>query len=278
MATPLGGSGGEGGVAVLSSSVDRSNGGGGGGSVDEDLLVPKQRLEESPILIFLYFHKAILNELDALHKFAVDFATGLKEDIRPLLERYHFLQSMYRHHSNAEDEVIFPALDIRVKNVAQTYSLEHKGESNLFDHLFLLLNTGASTEESFPRELASCTGALHTSISQHLAKEEEQVFPLLIEKFSFEEQASLVWQFLCSIPVNMMAEFLPWLSSSISRDEYLDLSKCLGRIVPEEYLLQEVVFTWMDGKNDASAVKVPMKEPSAGKVMDQISVCRQQKH
>ncbi|KAI4331498.1 hypothetical protein MLD38_029683 [Melastoma candidum] len=229
MATPLGGSGGEGGVAVLSSSVDRSN---GGGSVDDDSLVTKQRLEESPILIFLYFHKAILNELDALHKFALDFATGLLEDIRPLMERYHFLQSMYRHHSNAEDEVIFPALDIRVKNVAQTYSLEHKG-------------------------------ALHTSISQHLAKEEEQVFPLLIEKFSFEEQASLVWQFLCSIPVNMMAEFLPWLSSSISSDEYLDLSKCLGRIVPEENLLQEVVFTWMDGKNDISAVKVPMKEPSA---------------
>lgn len=69
-----------------------------------------------------------------------------------------------------------------------------------------------------------------------------QVLPLLIEKFSVEEQASLVWQFLCSIPVNMMAEFLPWLSSSVSPDEYQDLRKCLSKIVPEEKLLQQVMF------------------------------------
>lgn len=66
------------------------------------------------------------------------------------------------------------------------------------------------------------------------------MFPLLIEKFSLEEQASLVWQFLCSIPVNMMAVFLPWLSASISPDESLDLRKCLGKIVPQEKLLQKV--------------------------------------
>lgn len=71
-------------------------------------------------------------------------------------------------------QVIFPALDIRVKNIAQTYSLEHKGESDLFDHVFKLLNSSA-LDENFPRELASCTGVLHTSVSQHMAKEEEQV-------------------------------------------------------------------------------------------------------
>ncbi|XP_044489871.1 zinc finger protein BRUTUS-like isoform X2 [Mangifera indica] len=102
-------------------------------------------------------------------------------------------------------------------------------------------------EESYRRELASCTGALQTSISQHMSKEEEQVFPLLIEKFSFEEQASLVWQFLCSIPVNMMAEFLPWLSTSISSDERQDMEKCLCRIIPKEKLLHQVIFAWMKG-------------------------------
>ena len=75
---------------------------------------------------------------------------------------------------------------------------------------------------------------------------------MLIEKFSFEEQAFLVWQFLCSIPVNMMTEFLPWLSSSISSDEHQDMHKCLSKIIPEEKLLQQVRlylavnFFWMD--------------------------------
>ncbi|GKV23570.1 hypothetical protein SLEP1_g33279 [Rubroshorea leprosula] len=207
---------------------------------------------KSPILIFFLFHKAVLNELDSLHRLAMALATGHQVDIHPLFQRYRFLRSVYTHHSYAEDEVIFPALDIRVKNVAQTYSLEHSSESNLFDHVFELLDSYMKNDESFPKELASCTGALRTSISQHMAKEEEQVFPLLIEKFSLEEQASLVWQFLCSIPVNMMQEFLPWLSSSISSDEYQDMRKCLSKIVPEEKILQQVIFTWMEGRNGAA--------------------------
>ncbi|KAL8463317.1 hypothetical protein ACS0TY_033323 [Phlomoides rotata] len=202
----------------------------------------------SPIRIFLFFHKAIRAELDGLHRTALALATNRSGgDMTQLMEKCHFLRSIYKHHCNAEDEVIFPALDIRVKNVARTYSLEHEGESVLFDQLFTLLGNDTENEESYKRELASCTGALQTSISQHMSKEEEQVFPLLNEKFSFEEQASLVWQFLCSIPVNMMAEFLPWLASSISPDERQDMRKCLHRIIPEETLLQQIIFSWMDG-------------------------------
>ncbi|CAA0809025.1 zinc finger protein-related [Striga hermonthica] len=202
----------------------------------------------SPIRIFSFFHKAIRAELAGLHRTALALATNRSGgDIKQLVEKCHFLRSIYRHHCNAEDEVIFPALDIRVKNVARTYSLEHEGESVLFDQLFSLLGSEMKNEESYKRELASCTGALQTSISQHMSKEEEQVFPLLTEKFSFEEQASLVWQFLCSIPVNMMAEFLPWLSSSISSDERQDMRKCLHRIIPDEKLLQQIIFNWMDG-------------------------------
>lgn len=60
---------------------------------------------KSPILIFLYFHKAIRSELDGLHRAAIAFATHQESDIKPLLERYHFLRAIYKHHCNAEDVV-----------------------------------------------------------------------------------------------------------------------------------------------------------------------------
>lgn len=60
---------------------------------------------KSPILIFLFFHKAIRSELDGLHRAAIAFATNQQSDINPLLERYHFLRAIYKHHCNAEDEV-----------------------------------------------------------------------------------------------------------------------------------------------------------------------------
>jgi zinc finger-like protein len=68
-----------------------------------------------------------------------------------------------------------------------------------------------------------------------------QIFPLLITKFSYEEQADLVWQFICNIPINLMAEFLPWISSSVSPDEHQDILNCLHKSVPQEKLLQQVL-------------------------------------
>ena len=63
-----------------------------------------------------------------------------------------------------------------MKNVARTYFLEHEGEALLFDQLFKLLNSNLLNEETYRRELASSTGALRTTISQHMFKEEEQVY------------------------------------------------------------------------------------------------------
>lgn len=108
MATPLTGLqhlDGGGGVAVLSNSVNKVDSSSPSSSASNGGLNCSKL--ESPIFIFLFFHKAIRNELDALHRLAMAFATGNRSDIQPLFERYHFLRSIYRHHSNAEDEVQF---------------------------------------------------------------------------------------------------------------------------------------------------------------------------
>ncbi|CAO2828487.1 unnamed protein product [Amaranthus hypochondriacus] len=100
MATPLTGLGHRngGGVAVMAASLN---------AVDPSPPKPSSLNKNSPILIFLFFHKAVKAELEALHRAAIHFATNQGTDITPLLDRYHFLRSIYRHHCNAEDEVEF---------------------------------------------------------------------------------------------------------------------------------------------------------------------------
>lgn len=101
MATPFPGlqhRDGGGGVAVMAGSVN---------AIDPSpsmACVKNNPALKPPILIFLFFHKAIRSELEGLHSAAMAFATGAG-DIKPLLERYHFLRAIYEHHCNAEDEV-----------------------------------------------------------------------------------------------------------------------------------------------------------------------------
>lgn len=83
-----------GGVNAVDSSASSSNG-----------VLEKENKQDSPILFFLFFHKAIRLELDELHRLALAYATGQLEDIKPLLKRYRFLRSVYKHHCHAEDEV-----------------------------------------------------------------------------------------------------------------------------------------------------------------------------
>ncbi|KAI5083489.1 hypothetical protein GOP47_0003232 [Adiantum capillus-veneris] len=204
-----------------------------------------------PILEFLFFHKAIRAELGRLYVDALAVEKGGEREFQALYERYEFLRLVYLQHSNVEDEVIFPALDSRVKNVAKTYSLEHKEESDLFNQVLELLNVAlrekANTSTKLRRELICRTEAIQTTLCKHMSKEEEQVFPLLIQHFSTHEQAGLVWQFMCSIPVNLMEVFLPWLASCLSQVEHQEMIACMHQVVPKEKLLQQVVFAWLKG-------------------------------
>ena len=67
-----------------------------------------------------------------------------------------------------------------------------------------------------------------------------QVFPLLIENFSSEEQASLVWQFMCSVPVMVLEEIFPWMTSLLSPMERSEVENSVKQVVPKELSLQLV--------------------------------------
>lgn len=67
-----------------------------------------------------------------------------------------------------------------------------------------------------------------------------QIFPLLIQQFSKEEQASLMWQFFCNVPVVLLEDLFPWTLSFLSPDEQMEVTCCIKAVVPEEKSLLEV--------------------------------------
>ena len=95
------------------------------------------------------------------------------------LMRHKFLISSADPLGYLQSQVIFPALDSRVKNIAQTYSLEHKEECDLFDQMLLLLTTALNdsinASAKLRRDIICCTEVIQTTLCKHMSKEEEQV-------------------------------------------------------------------------------------------------------
>lgn len=84
---------------------------------------------------FLYghLHNSIRTELDNLSSWVLALEAhselqDLEARLMHLKERYHFLEQVYKYHSSVEDEVVYPALDSKVKNVTSAYSVEHQDE------------------------------------------------------------------------------------------------------------------------------------------------------
>lgn len=67
-----------------------------------------------------------------------------------------------------------------------------------------------------------------------------QIFPSLIKRFSSKEQARLVWQYLCSVPLLLLEDFLPWVMTSLSSVGKTDFMNFIRVVLPEETLVQEV--------------------------------------
>ncbi|CAI8609987.1 unnamed protein product [Vicia faba] len=171
-----------------------------------------------------------------------------REIIVTLQQRFQFVRLALKYHCAAEDEIIFHALDAHVKNVVCTYSLEHNSADGLFVSILHFLDELMGSSHNISnlfRELVYCIDILQTSIYQHMLKEEEQVFPLLIQNLSTKEQASLVWQFICSVPIMLLEEVLPWMLSFLSADKQAEVTQCFNEIAPMERALQEVLVSWL---------------------------------
>ncbi|XP_056683981.1 zinc finger protein BRUTUS-like At1g18910 isoform X2 [Spinacia oleracea] len=215
------------------------------------------RNSSSPVRVLVFFHKAFRGELGELLRLANDAVAASNESdkrrretaVVELRRRLEFFRTVFRYHCAAEDEVIFFALDARVKNIACTYFLEHHTIDSVFDSIFsrlkdILEDHGSICQEF--QELAFHISTLQGSICQHMVKEEQQVFPLLVSQFSDEEQGFLLWQLMCSVPVVLMEDLFPWLACFLAPEEQLDLKHIMRKIVPQDKMLQEVVFFWID--------------------------------
>ena len=113
-------------------------------------------------LFYARLHGALRRELTDVSEEVLKIGTPHSgATLEAIRQKLHFLAQVYSYHSVAEDEVwrrtlypkcayvrsqiVYPALDAKVKNVTLHYRVEHADEGHLFVQLMQLLVTFPST-------------------------------------------------------------------------------------------------------------------------------------
>eukprot|EP00236_Picocystis_salinarum_P002327 CAMPEP_0183828660 /NCGR_PEP_ID=MMETSP0807_2-20130328/2906_1 /TAXON_ID=88271 /ORGANISM="Picocystis salinarum, Strain CCMP1897" /LENGTH=1161 /DNA_ID=CAMNT_0026073861 /DNA_START=30 /DNA_END=3515 /DNA_ORIENTATION=+ len=201
----------------------------------------------APLALYKRLHEAVRAELEDVTACVVRLgepADGL-ERVPDLCQRLAFLRALYRFHSEAEEAVIFPALDAKVRNVSKSYLMDHGAETALFDALLARLRGLRKLEPKDVQRLAGAAEGLQATVRAHLVKEEQQVFPLLLKHFDDREQAEIVARFLCSIPLATVEKVLSWVATRAPREEQRGASFGVQRAV-QDPLLRELLGRWLE--------------------------------
>lgn len=135
-------------------------------------------------------------------------------------------------------------------HLAPPHTTTPRTQEQLFDQLAQLLSRavqeeGAAGQQVATLRLLACkVEEVHTTLRNHLAKEEEQLLPLLLHHFSQREQAELVAQFFCCIPLATVQPVLAWLERTVPQAEQEALLHQVQEVVSDR-LLQQLLVSWL---------------------------------
>ena len=209
---------------------------------------PEEGSISKPIDTIFQFHKAIRKDLEYLDDESAKLVGCNAEFLRQFNGRFRLLWGLYLAHSNAEDDIVFPALEAReaLHNVSHSYTIDHKHEEELFKEINSLLtelshiqekSEGSGSvhgcEETFinryeedilyrqglAAKLQGMCKSVHVTLDQHVSREEIELWPLFSLHFTVEEQEKIVGQIIGTTGAEVLQTMLPWVTTALSEEE-----------------------------------------------------------
>lgn len=204
-----------------------------------------------PIDNIFKFHKAISKDLEYLDAESGKLNDSDEKFLRQFSGRFRLLWGLYRAHSNAEDEIVFPALESKeaLHNVSHSYTLDHKQEEKLFEDISSVLaelsqlhehnrtdqsedSTGSYFDSSgdhgfdfrkkyneLATKLQGMCKSIRVTLDQHVFREELELWPLFDQHFSVEEQEKIVGRIIGTTGAEVLQSMLPWVTAALTQEE-----------------------------------------------------------
>lgn len=192
------------------------------------------------------------------------------------------LWGLYRAHSNAEDDIVFPALESKetLHNVSHSYTLDHKQEEKLFEDISSVLSaltqlherlnstkfSDHSIESNFDpsdhndtmrkydelsTKLQGMCKSIRVTLDQHVFREELELWPLFDRHFSVEDQDKIVGRIIGTTGAEVLQSMLPWVTSALTQEEQNKMMDT-WKNATKNTMFSEWLNEWWEGNSAAS--------------------------
>ena len=181
----------------------------------------------SPLDAVRVFHNAFRADMAGIDAAALGAAQGVP-GLEPALERFDFMNEVLEWHAEGEEEAVFTALEDIAPRLAWTYDRDHRG----LDAAFAEFTRCMSLRDPVQTSRATATFTFHLDV--HLGKADAQVYPVIVDTLSHEEQGRILGALSGRVPRDRFPEVVAWLFPLVGLDDRATMARIYQRAQPPE--------------------------------------------
>jgi iron-sulfur cluster repair protein YtfE (RIC family) len=180
-----------------------------------------------PIDIVHSIHNAFRRDVSQIDATAYKLARN-GGDLTPVFDRLRTVAEILDYHARGEEAAVFPAVDNLTPLVAQAYFLDHRELDTMVNGLQTMRRTPN------PLNTARATAVLESHLRIHLNKEDVHLYPILRERTTESEQASIVGLMSKKVPPERFPAMIQWLFPLLDFDDRVVVTKGWMKLMPPQ--------------------------------------------
>ncbi len=149
-------------------------------------------------------------------------------DLTFVLDRLHIMAEVLDYHAKGEEAAVFPAVDNVAPLVAKAYLMDHRELDTMVNGLEAMRKTPD------PLTTARATAVLSSHLRIHLDKEDAHLYPILRERTTESEQASIVSIMSKKVPPERFPTLAQWLFPLLNLEDQFGVTKGWMTLMPPQ--------------------------------------------
>ena len=180
-----------------------------------------------PLDIVRCIHNAFRRDVYQIDASAFEVARN-GGDLTPVFDRLHTVAEVLDYHAQGEEVAVFPAVDKLAPLVARAYFLDHRELDKMVNGLEAL------RKSPIPLVTARATAVLESHLRIHLDKEDVHLYPILRERTTETEQASIVGLMSKKVPPERFPALIQWLLPLLDLDDRVVVTQGWMKLMPPQ--------------------------------------------